>query len=287
MPEGDTIFRAARTLHRALAGRQVTGFESVYPQLTRVHDDRPIVGRTIEGVSARGKHLLIAFSNDLILRTHMRMSGSWHIYRPGEAWRRPRRDLRILVATDAFVAVGFNIPIAEFETSRSIERHESLGRLGPDLLDPAFDEAEAVRRLGACAGVPVAIALIDQRVMAGVGNVYKSETLFLCGVHPEARADALPLDRRQALVATARRLLLANVGRDAGDGIVTYSGLRRTTRRADPAERLWVYGRGGRPCRRCATPISAAKQGEEARITYWCGKCQRLRSAEFGVGDAE
>src|SRR5689334_11413994 len=118
MPEGDTIFRAAAALHRALAGRTVTRFASVYPALTRTAEARPIVGRTIESASARGKHLLIAFSGDLVLRTHMRMNGSWHLYRAGERWKRPGRDMRVLVATAAAEAVGFNVPVAEFLTAR-------------------------------------------------------------------------------------------------------------------------------------------------------------------------
>jgi endonuclease VIII len=126
MPEGDTIFRAARTLHRALAGQVVTRFESAYAHLTRVDIDRPIAGRTIEGVESKGKYLLVKFSGDLVLRTHMRMSGSWHIYRPGEPWQRHPGDMRVLVATERFVAVGFNIPVAEFETSQTLQRREVL-----------------------------------------------------------------------------------------------------------------------------------------------------------------
>src|SRR3954469_5890911 len=118
VPEGDTIFRAATAMHRALAGRVVTRFESVYPAVIRIDDDRPIVGRTIESVSARGKHLLIAFSGDLVLRTHMRMNGSWHLYRPGVRWQRPARDMRVLVGVDEAIAVGFNVPIAELLTRR-------------------------------------------------------------------------------------------------------------------------------------------------------------------------
>src|SRR5262245_12739796 len=123
MPEGDTIFRAARTLHRALAGKVVTRFESVYPALTRVADDHPVVGRQIESVAARGKHLLMAFSGDLTLHTHMRMNGSWHIYRVGERWQRPARDMRVVVGTTEFVAVGFNVPVAELLTARQLARH--------------------------------------------------------------------------------------------------------------------------------------------------------------------
>ena len=133
MPEGDTILRAARALHRALAGHVVTRFDSVYPAVTRVAEDHPIVGRTIESVSARGKHLLMAFSGDLVLRTHMRMNGSWHLYRPGVPWQRPARDMRVLVATADAVAVGFNVPIAELLSNQQIERHKEIrrARTGP------------------------------------------------------------------------------------------------------------------------------------------------------------
>src|SRR3954465_11579234 len=145
MPEGDTIFRAARTLHRALAGRRVTRFDSAYPALTRVDVDTPIVGRAVEEVTSRGKHVLIRFSGDLVLRTHMRMNGSWHIYRTGEPWRRPRRDMRIVVGTREFEAVGFPVPVAEFLTSRAMERQQDLRQLGPDLLGGTFDVADAIR----------------------------------------------------------------------------------------------------------------------------------------------
>src|SRR3954452_14699004 len=134
-------------MHRALAGRVVTRFESVYPAVTRIADDRAIVGRTIESVSARGKHLLIAFSGDLVLRTHMRMNGSWHLYRRGIKWQRPARDMRVLVGTAEIEAVGFNVPVAELLTARELARHAKLSALGPDLLDPAFDAVEAARRL--------------------------------------------------------------------------------------------------------------------------------------------
>jgi len=274
MPEGDTIFRAASTLHRALAGRVVTRFESVYPQLTRVDVDTPIVGRTIERVEARGKHLLIWFSGDLVLRTHMRMSGSWHIYRPGERWQRPEGDMRVLVGVDAFVAVGFNIPVAEFDRSHTLERADHLGSLGPDLLAPGADLDDALRRMRARSDEEIAPVLLDQRVSAGIGNIFKSETLFLCGVDPFARVAELSDIQLRALLTTAQRLLGANVLDTSTEGIVTYFGLRRTTGHANPTDRLWVYGRRGKPCRRCGTPITSAKQNPDARLTYWCPKCQ-------------
>jgi endonuclease-8 len=273
MPEGDTIFRAARTLHRALAGRDVVRFESVLPALTRVDEDTPLTGRTIESVTAAGKHVLMRFSNDLVLRTHMRMNGSWHIYRPGERWLRPRRDMRIVVATLDFEAVGFNVPVAEFLQGTAVARQPDLRLMGPDLLGDTFDDDEAVRRLRAKDASAVAEALLNQRVVAGIGNVYKSEVLFLCGVHPFVPVRQVDDETLRRLLTTARTQLRANVI-DATAAIVTCRGYRRTTRRADPGERLYVYGRARKPCRRCGTAIRVQAHGVDARLTYWCPSCQ-------------
>lgn len=273
MPEGDTIFRAARTLHRALGGRVVTAFESVLPALTRVHEDTPVTGRTVESVAAIGKHLLVTLSGDLVLRTHMRMSGSWHIYRPGERWQRARRDMRIVLSTSEYVAVAFNVPVAEWLTPRDIARHRELTELGPDLLASGFDAAEAKARLRARPDTAIADVLLNQRVMAGIGNVYKSEVLFACRVNPFLHVVALTDDQLSCLVTTARSFLRANVTEGLA-AMTTYMGFRRTTRRDHPADRLWVYGRAGAPCRRCATPVRVAAQGPDARLTYWCPACQ-------------
>ena len=287
VPEGDTIHRAARTLHRALAGDLVVRFESVLPALARIDHDAPLAGRTVEEVRAAGKHLLMRFSarpqdhddgttagsGDLVLRTHMRMNGSWHIYRPGERWRRAHRDMRIVVATARFEAVAFNVPVAEFLTAKALTRQVELRRLGPDLLGDTFDEGGAVQRFRERDADAIADVLIDQGVVAGAGNVYKSEVLFLCRVDPFAAVRDLDDDQLHAIVETARRLLRANVMEPTG-GIVTYRGYRRTTRRADPAERLYVYGRARKPCRRCGAPIRVRAQGPHARLTYWCPTCQ-------------
>src|SRR3954469_17183239 len=147
MPEGDTVFRAAETLHKFMAGHVVTRFECVYPAVTRIAEDHPIVGRTIESISARGKHLLIVFSGDLVLRTHLRMNGSWHIYPTGAKWQRPRQDMRVLVATADACAVGFNIPVAEFLPGTALERHPQLAALGPDLLAASFDRQAVIGRM--------------------------------------------------------------------------------------------------------------------------------------------
>ena len=275
MPEGDTIFRAAATLHRALAGHVVTRFESVYPALTRIARDRPIVGRTVESVFARGKHLLITFSGDLVLRTHMRMSGSWHLYRAGDRWRRPGRDMRVLVATAAVEAVGFNVPVAELLTARELARHKELQALGPDLLAPSFDPDEAIRRMRARPDDAVGDVLLNQRVMAGIGNVFKSEILFLAAIDPFTAVSALSDAELARLVDLSRRQLGANVM--TRDQTLSRSTGRTTTRSLDPNSSLWVYGRGGKRCRRCGAAIEARKTGIDARLTYWCPRCQPTR----------
>ena len=264
MPEGDTIFTTARTLRRALAGGIVSRFDSVFPRLTRIAADKPITGRTIEAVEARGKHLLIAFSGDLTLHTHMRMNGSWHLYPPGARWRRPARDMRIVIETARATAVAFNVPVAELLMARELARHDSLRSLGPDWLAPDFDAGEVVRRIRGHGAEPIADVLLNQHVSAGIGNVFKSEILFVAGVDPFAPAAQLDDARLADVIGIARKLLAVSVR----------IGHRTTRSSLDPRERLWVYGRGGRPCRRCGTPIQSRKTGIEARLTYWCPRCQ-------------
>jgi endonuclease VIII len=283
MPEGDTIFRAASTLARALVGRTVARFDTAYAQLAVADDQAPLAGRTIEAVWSEGKHLLIAFSGApaLTLRTHMRMSGSWHIYRVGERWQRPAGEMRVLIETapvagaDTFVAVAFNVPVAEFLDQPALVRSPTLRRLGPDLLGADFDPAVARQRLRARADLPMSEVLLDQSLAAGAGNVYRSEALFLAGVNPAHPASALTDQQIEALFALTSKLMKANVATGSSGQIVTYTGLRRTTRRADESERLWVYGRGGKPCRRCGTAIAYRKTGPDARGLYYCPQCQR------------
>ena len=282
MPEGDTIFRAARTLHSVLAGNEVTRFESVYPSVTRIAEDHPIVGRTIESVSARGKHLLIAFSGGLILRTHMRMNGSWHIYPIDARWQRPPQDMRVLVGTRDAVAIGFNVPIAELLTTRQLHRHKELRALGPDLLaradnaeDPGnvvFDKSEVIRRLRAHTRSAIGDALLNQRIVAGIGNVFKSEILFLAGLDPFTPVSALNDADLDRLIEISHDQLAANVMSQTRT-LSRHVG-RRTTRSLNPREKLWVYGRRGKPCRRCGAAIRSTKTGVDARLTYWCPACQ-------------
>jgi len=276
MPEGDTIFRAARTLNRALAGKPVVRFETVLAQLARVDDDSPIAGRTVERVRSVGKHLVVEFSGDLVLRTHMRMNGSWHVYRPGERWQRPRSAMRVVVETAEFQAVAFDVPVAEFRTARALARDPAVAQLGPDVLDPAFDEGEAVRRLRERGTLGIGDALLDQRALAGIGNVFKSEVCFAERVHPFTPVAALEDDVLLRLVRTARRFLGMNVLESSGAGMVTVGGPRRTTHRGDLSARLAVYGRAGKPCRVCGERIVVERRGLDARSTYFCPRCQSL-----------
>jgi endonuclease-8 len=274
VPEGDTIFRAARALNKALAGATVTGFETAYAPLASANDDAPVAGRTIEKVEAHGKWLLIYFSGDLILVTHMLMSGSWHIYRTGERWKRSRQHMRVVLRTRDFEAVAFDVPVARFHTPRSLERHTAIPKPGSDLLGPQFSEDEAVARIRAHPADEVADVLLNQHVMAGLGNVYKSEVCFACKVHPFRTVASLSKMEIDCLVDTSRKMMAANVLGTSGDRITTYTGGRRTTSNVDPAARVWVYGRQGQPCRRCGTAILMRKQGPGARSTYWCPDCQ-------------
>lgn len=277
MPEGDTIFRIARSLGRALAGKPLTGFRSTYPKLTRFHDDTPLTGQLIERVESRGKWLLIHFSGGATLVTHMLMSGSWHIYRHGQPWQKPRFDMRIVLENADYIAVGFKVPVAEMHTAQSLARDRRIPSSAIDVLSREFDAEEAERRLLAYLGEEVGDVLLHQDVLAGVGNVFKSEICFVTGIHPFARVSALAPEQVKALIAAARRLVAANVHGDSGDGVVTYGGRqRRTTSSSDPGASLWVYGRCGEPCRRCGHPIDRRLQGSDPRVTFWCAICQAM-----------
>ena len=295
MPEGDTIFRAARALNKALAGRRVIAFETALAKIARVNDDTPLLGRTVQRVESRGKWCLLWFSappanpdpeNELILVTHMLMSGSWHLYRTGERWRMPHRAMRVMLrveprhdeADPGWEAVAFNVPVVEFHTPRSLERSSQVPRLGPDILDSAFTHATGTTRLAAYARenpeAEVGVTLLNQRVLAGLGNVYKSEVAFSAHVNPWRALRTLTPSEIDRLIEFSLRYMKANVQDGSGDAIVTYTGNRRTTGRMDREERLWVYARQGQECRRCGALIMMRKQGTQARSTYWCPQCQ-------------
>jgi endonuclease-8 len=216
------------------------------------------------------------FSGDLMLVTHMLMSGSWHIYRTGERWRMPRSKMRVVITADAFEAVAFNVPVAQFHTARSLERSAAIPKLGPDVLSEDFSADEARARLRAHGDDDVANALLNQRVMAGLGNVYKSEICFAAQVNPFRKVATLTEQEIDCILDTSRKFLAANVADGADGSIVTYSGPRRTTGAANQSDRLWVYRRQGKECRRCGATVLMRKQGAGARSTYWCPDCQPM-----------
>jgi endonuclease-8 len=277
MPEGDTIFRTARALGRALAGKPITGFRSTYPLLTRFDDDTPLVGQLVESVESRGKWLLIHFSGGGTLATHMLMNGSWHIYRPGERWQQPRVNLRIVIENSEYIAVGFRVPVARIHTALSLARDRKIPQPRLDVLSPEFDVEAAMLRVLAHFNEEIADVLLHQEVLAGVGNEFKSEICFVTGVNPFCKVGALSREQVVALIAAAQRLVAANVLEDSGDEMVTYGGRkRRTTHESDPSASVYVYGRKGEACRRCGELIRRRLQGPDARVTFWCSKCQPM-----------
>jgi endonuclease VIII len=274
MPEGDTLFRTAAGLRPYLVGRTVTAARAngpgPVPQVGR------IIGREITGVESLGKNLLIRFDNGLEIRTHLRMNGSWHRYRPGERWRRPPGRARLVIEVPGAVAVCFDAPVVELLEVRAESLHPSLGQLGPDLLAAGFEADEAVRRLRdpSRAGVAIGEALLDQRALAGIGNIYKNETLWIERVSPFDQVGALDDTTLGRLVATAHRLLLVNADPAHRVERVTTGGPRSAPRP------LYVYRRTGRPCSRCRTPIVSTQQGTDVpRTTYWCPACQAAGAA--------
>jgi endonuclease-8 len=263
VPEGDTTWRTARTLHAALCGKAVVAFDSVLPAVAAAGKRLSLVGRSVEGVEARGKHLLVRFTGGAVLHTHQGMRGSWHLYRRGGPWRRPASRARAAIETADAVALCFLSPVVEVLSPSEVASHPALARLGPDLLQPDFDTTLARRRLRERAHVEIGVALMDQSALAGIGNVYKSEALFLAGVSPFERVAGLDDATLDRLVAVARDLMRRNLS------VAT----RRTTTALAPG-RLWVYRRASQPCRRCGSSIARATQGEQARSTYYCPTCQ-------------
>ena len=254
MPEGDTLARTSATMHRWLAGREITAAS------TKV-DGFPaerLVGRRVESVEAWGKNLMIRLDGDEVLRTHLRMTGSWHIYPAGHPWRRPERQARLTLTCGDRVAVCFNAPVVELVRAGGMASHPALGNLGPDVLDQPPDLEEVRRRARAGpADRPLGELLLDQRVVAGIGNIWRCEALFVEGHNPWTPVSALTDDQLDALVSAAGRLMRVSV--DSRTGV---------------PDRRWVYRRAGHACRRCRTPVRSRRQGEQARTAYWCPTCQ-------------
>jgi endonuclease-8 len=262
VPEGDTIHRAARTLDRALTGQVIVAAAGTrHPEVGR------LAGATVTAVEARGKHLLMRVSSGLTLHTHMKMNGSWHVYRPGQRWRAPAHLADAALTTAPWVAVAFHVPVIEVFPSREEPLHPVLRRLGPDLSAAVFDDVELARRVESpeAAGLTAAEALLDQSIACGLGNVYKSEILWRRQVPPRARWGSLPVAVRVQLFHDGRSMLRRNL-----------QGVGRDTRlRGDRREApLAVYGRNGFPCPRCGTKIEVAHDGDMPRLTYHCPSCQ-------------
>ncbi len=254
MPEGDTLVRTADGLRPWLVGRPILAARAVVPG-PRVEK---VIGATVTAVEAQGKNLLIRLSNGLVLRTHLRMHGSWHRYRPGERWQRPPGRARLVLEVEGSVAVCFDAPVVELFEERAAGLHPALSRLGPDLSKPPVDTTECLRRLRVPerAAMEIAVALLDQRALAGIGNEIRNEVLWQRSVSPFTPVEQLRDEDLAALVATAIEVLREGAA---------------TGRRA-----RHVYGRVGRPCQRCRTPISVVHQGTDLpRLTFWCPGCQR------------
>jgi endonuclease-8 len=277
MPEGDTIFRTARALGRALLNKPVTLFRSTYPLLTRFNDDTPLAGQVVDQVESRGKWVLIHFSGGGTLATHMLMSGSWHIYRHGERWQRPRDHMRIVLENSDYVAVGFTVPVAKMLRPEEVERALRIPSTSIDVLSPDFDADDVARRIALRNTEEIGDVLLHQGVIAGIGNVFKSEICFVTATNPFCTVSSLDAERIALIVGTSRKLVKANVLEDSGDTIVTYGGRkRRTTNASDPGASLWVYGRFNEPCRKCGQRIRKRMQGPDVRVTFWCQHCQPL-----------
>lgn len=262
MPEGDTIHRTAATLRQVLDGRELVRFDA-----PRLPAPFPRPGSTVGPVEARGKHLLLHFDDGLVLHTHMRMTGAWHAYRPGQPWRRAVSTARAVVEVPGAVAVCFRAPVVELLDAGALRRHPTLRRLGPDLALPGADlDAVLVhQRATALEGQVLADLLLDQRPASGIGNVIMQEACFLAGVDPRSPVEHVEEALRRAVLGHAHRLLVDNV-----------ELARRTSVPGAPQGTLWVYGRANERCRRCGTGVESTRVGEGARPTYWCPSCQRI-----------
>jgi endonuclease VIII len=257
VPEGDTVFRTAREIDAALAGQEVTRFEVRVPRSALAD----LTGQVVHGCVPRGKHLLLRIGEHT-LHSHLKMEGRWHVYRPGERWRAPAFQARAIVGTGRADAVGFEL--AMVEVLPTAEEDRIVGHLGPDPLAADWDAAEAARRVGADPRA-AHVAVLDQRNVAGFGNVYANELLFVRGIRPQTPATEIDA---AALIDTGARMIQAN--RDRSRRVFTGD--------ARAGRGMWVYGRDGKPCRRCGTPIRAGSLGARPtaeRDVYWCPTCQR------------
>ena len=261
MPEGDTLHRTAHTLNRVLGKQTLTRVRSSVPEIAGAE----LAGHVVEEVTALGKNLLVHFDDGRVLHTHLKMRGSWHVYRPGERWQRPEHQARVVLEVSDALAVCFAAPTVRLLAARAAAVDPYLAGLGPDLIPDEFDEAAAIRGLASLVHLPIGVAVMTQTALAGIGNIYKSETLFLCKLSPLLAVAELDSASLAGIVRTARDLLRKNSRPGAS---------QRTTTTAAGVGQYWVYRRSGEPCRVCGTTVQMLRQGELHRSTYYCPSCQ-------------
>jgi endonuclease-8 len=272
VPEGDSVWRTAHQLHQALAGQTITASDFRVPRFATLN----LAGWKVQEVLPRGKHLLMRVvgpdERKLTIHSHLKMEGSWQVYPSGGRWRKPGFTARCVLRTAAADAVGFSLGI--LEVVRTTDEDTVVGHLGPDLLGPDWDPAQAEQRIRAAPDVPIGVALLDQRNLAGIGNIYRCEACFLSGIHPATPVSAVA-DLR-TLVTDAKQLLEANLGTARRVTILNPRGMPVGRMAGRPG--YWVYGREHQPCLKCRTPIRRGvlgkPSGEEERDIYFCPRCQ-------------
>ncbi len=260
MPEGDTIYRTAERLRSVLRSQTICEAQGQWHGV----DMRGLKGRTVQSTEARGKHLLIHLDNGHAIHSHLGMTGSWHVYRPQQPWRKPRNRMALALHVSNAVCVCFTPKTLEILSTHELRRHPYLSRLGPDLLTEPFDMQDALRRFGGRPELTIGEALMNQTLVCGIGNVYKSELLFLEQIDPFVAVGELSASSLRQLLNRAATLMRRNL-----------QGFRRTTRFGRDGQRLWVYDRRGESCLRCGVVIQMQRQGDLGRSTYWCPTCQR------------
>ncbi|MEX2167693.1 MAG: DNA-formamidopyrimidine glycosylase family protein [Pirellulales bacterium] len=284
MPEGDTIFRTARTLRQVLSDQLIerakarvftdgatTGFPGSVNLIPgphfaigqQWHPVESFAGRIVEAVEPQGKHMVIVLDDGRAIHSHLGMTGAWHVYRPGEPWQKPEKRARLVLEVSGFVVICFTPMVLELCSPTALRRHRFINGLGPDLLAPEIDIDDMIARFRRHNRAPIGEAVMNQTIVCGIGNIYKSELLFLSNINPFAPVSSLADDALRDLLELARDLMRQNLQEP-----------ERTTRYQGDGHRLWVYPRTGQPCFLCGTTIQIRRQGELGRTTYWCARCQ-------------
>lgn len=261
MPEGDTLHRTAHTLGRVLTGQRLVRVRSSVPAIAHAE----LVGHIVESVTAQGKNLLVRFDDGRVLHTHLKMRGSWHVYRPGERFQRPEHQARVVLEVSDALAVCFAAPTVRLLAANAASNDPYLNGLGPDLIPDQFDLDQAVAGLQALGELSLGEAVMTQTALSGIGNIYKSETLFVCRLNPFQAVSALDRDAVTRVVQTARELLRRNAQPGSP---------QRTTTTTGASGQYWVYRRSGQACRVCGTTVRMQRQGALHRSTYYCPSCQ-------------